>query len=258
MGTGAITQYIDVAQLVLYAFWIFFFGLIFYLRREDRREGYPLENEHGPGRDPGFIWIPEPKTFVSLHDGSTVSKPDGVRDSREHNAAPTAPWPGAPIAPLSNGMGAGVGPGSYAMRADVPDLTVEGEPKIVPLRVATDFGVETRDPDPRGMEVVGCDGGKGGVVRDIWVDRSDIIFRYLEVETITATEKNRFLLPLNFAEIDAARKRIRVGAIKGVHFAGVPVLKNPDQVTLLEEDMLVGYYGGGFLYADPARQEPLL
>ena len=26
MDTGAITQYVDVAQLVLYAFWIFFFG----------------------------------------------------------------------------------------------------------------------------------------------------------------------------------------------------------------------------------------
>ena len=27
METGAITQYVDVAQLVLYVFWIFFFGL---------------------------------------------------------------------------------------------------------------------------------------------------------------------------------------------------------------------------------------
>jgi len=32
--TGAITGYIDVAQLTLYAFWIFFAGLVFYLRRE--------------------------------------------------------------------------------------------------------------------------------------------------------------------------------------------------------------------------------
>ena len=40
MQTGAITGYIDVAQLVLYAFWFFFAGLIWYLRREDKREGY--------------------------------------------------------------------------------------------------------------------------------------------------------------------------------------------------------------------------
>ena len=43
--TAAITGYIDVAQLVLYGFWIFFAGLIIYLRREDKREGYPLESD---------------------------------------------------------------------------------------------------------------------------------------------------------------------------------------------------------------------
>ena len=58
---------LDVAQIVLYAFWLFFFGLLFYLRREDRREGYPLESEAEPGlkaRD--VIWIPRPKTFLPL------------------------------------------------------------------------------------------------------------------------------------------------------------------------------------------------
>lgn len=45
MTAGAVTGYIDVAQLVLYAFWLFFGGLIIYLRREDKREGYPLESD---------------------------------------------------------------------------------------------------------------------------------------------------------------------------------------------------------------------
>ena len=45
MMRGSLTSYMDVAQVVLYAFFMFFAGLIFYLRREDRREGYPLENE---------------------------------------------------------------------------------------------------------------------------------------------------------------------------------------------------------------------
>ena len=31
MGTGAITEYIDVAQLALYIFWIFFFFLVPFL-----------------------------------------------------------------------------------------------------------------------------------------------------------------------------------------------------------------------------------
>lgn len=41
-------KYIDGAQIALYAFWLFFFGLIIYLRREDKREGYPLESPQGP------------------------------------------------------------------------------------------------------------------------------------------------------------------------------------------------------------------
>ena len=39
MGTGAITQYVDVAQLVLYLFWAFFAGLIYYLVRENTAKG---------------------------------------------------------------------------------------------------------------------------------------------------------------------------------------------------------------------------
>ena len=40
------------------------------------------------------------------------------------------------------------------------------------------------------------------------------------------------------------------------HFAGVPKTKSPTQVTLLEEDQISAYYGGGKLYADSARLEP--
>ncbi len=39
METMAITQYVDVAQLVLYLFWIFFFGLVYYLLQENHRDG---------------------------------------------------------------------------------------------------------------------------------------------------------------------------------------------------------------------------
>ena len=42
---SGITGYIDVAQIALYAFWVFFACLIYYLRREDKREGYPLESD---------------------------------------------------------------------------------------------------------------------------------------------------------------------------------------------------------------------
>ena len=59
MESGAITSYIDVAQVTLYAFWAFFAGLILYLRREDKREGYPLESERSSRvRVEGFPAMP--------------------------------------------------------------------------------------------------------------------------------------------------------------------------------------------------------
>jgi photosynthetic reaction center H subunit len=38
----------------------------------------------------------------------------------------------------------------------------------------------------------------------------------------------------------------------------VPATRSPDQVTKLEEEKISAYYGGGTLYADPARSEPLI
>jgi len=258
MQTGAITSYIDVAQLTLYAFWIFFAGLILYLRREDKREGYPLESDRsGRVRVQGFPPIPEPKTFLLPH-GGTATAPNGKADSRPVRAAPVAPWPGAPLEPTGNPMLDGVGPAAYAERANVPDLTLDGRPKIVPLRVASDFVVEARDPDPRGMQVVGADGRVAGRVHDVWVDRSETLIRYLEVEVTSAGGARRVLLPLNFTRISGAARQVKVKAILARHFADVPPLQNPDQVTLLEEDRITAYYAGGHLYAEPARLGPWL
>ena len=66
---GELTAHMDVAQIVFSAFMLFFVGLVFWLRREDRREGYPLEAEvTGHFKARNVIWIPEPKTFT-LADG---------------------------------------------------------------------------------------------------------------------------------------------------------------------------------------------
>ncbi len=258
MPTGAITDHIDVAQVVLYAFWIFFAGLILYLRREDRREGYPLRGDpSGKPESPGFISLPAPKTFRLFH-GGTVSAPSGKHETRVLNAQLAEPWGGSPLIPAGNPMLAGVGPASYAMRADKPDLTVEGLNRIVPMRIANDFHVARKDPDPRGMTVIGADGVSGGVVRDIWVDRSETLIRYLEVEVAGREGLSRVLLPMPFAQIDGLRRQVKVISILGNQFANVPELVNPDQVTLLEEDKITAYYGGGILYATPSRQEPYL
>ena len=49
-----------------------------------------------------------------------------------------------------------------------------------------------------------------------------------------------------------------MGAILGSQFAAVPGTRQADIVTLLEEDKIMGYFGGGTLYAEPSRAEPLL
>jgi photosynthetic reaction center H subunit len=256
MKLGQITSYIDVAQVVLYVFWAFFAGLIYYIRREDRREGYPLFSEpSNTYKKNDFLFLPEPKVFRLPH-GGTASSPSGKVDDRDLRAAKTAPWPGAPLEPTGDPMLAAVGPGSYAERSNTVDLTHEGQPKIVPMRVATNFALETRDPDPRGMTVVGADGIAGGTVKDVWVDRSEVIIRYLEVD-ITGGGRS-VLLPMTFASINGRRGTVKVNAILGAQFGQVPALANPNQVTLLEEDKICGYYGGGLLYAEPSRMEPLL
>jgi photosynthetic reaction center H subunit len=263
MYSGEITAYIDFAQLALYAFWIFFFGLVLYLRKEDKREGYPMESdlsERSPRiRLQGYPALPKPKTFRMAHGHDVYAptlKPE--KDPRELKAQPVGPWPGAPLEPTGNPMVDGVGPGAYALRADEPDLTYDGKPKIVPLRVAPDYYLESRDPDPRGMKVLGADGLVGGVVKDVWVDQSEYLLRYIELETTAANGSRTVLLPWNYAKIDGARRRITVVSVNAKHFADVPGLKSPDIITLLEEEKLVAYYAAGYLYATPDRLGPLM
>ena len=253
MGTGAITQYVDVAQLVLYAFWIFFFGLVYYLVRENHREGYPMETESGRGHITGFP-IPQPKTYLLAHGGE-FSVPNDKVSTQLLKAEPAHAWAGAPLVPTGdNPMLDGVGPGAWADRADVPDMDFEGQVKIVPLRVASDFEPSAKDTDPRGLEVIGGDGEIGGTVVDLWVDKAESLFRYLEVETVGGAR--RVLLPMNFCRIK--RDHVVVRAIFGHHFGAVPGTRSADQVTLLEEEKIMAYYGAGLLYAEPSRTDPLI
>jgi photosynthetic reaction center H subunit len=160
--------------------------------------------------------------------------------------------------PTGNPMLDGVGPGSWADREDVPELNIDNVPCIVPLRLAEGTYLEPRDPDPRGMRVIGADNEIGGVCTDVWVDRAEALIRYIEVEVTTSAGARRVLLPMPFALVNHKRGRVTVNAILGSQFADVPVTKSPDQVTKLEEDRIAGYYGAGTLYATPSRQEPML
>jgi len=250
-----ITGYFDTAQMVLYLFWIFFFSLIVYLQRESNREGLPLVSETGGELFPeGICGMPEPKTF-RLSNGETVLAPPGLgADLREHNMQKVLPVPGYPWTPSGDPLVDGVGPAAWAMRSTHPDMSTDGKPKIVPLRVAADFSVAEEDEDPRGMTVVAACGNEAGTVTDIWVDRAESYARYFEVEPRTGG--GRLLLPIPFTTI--SKGVVRVASIRADQFANVPRTEHAEQVSLREEDQISGYFGGGHLYAFESRLGPLI
>ena len=253
MTHGAI-GHLDVAQIVLYAFWFFFAGLIWYLRQEDRREGYPLESEVDGVGQRGYLFIPDPKTF-RLDDGTKILAPTYVGDTRPVNATKVEPWPGAPLEPTGDPLLAGVGPGSWAERPDVPYQTVDGHDLLAPLRVATNYAVAFEGPNPIGFEVVGADRKASGTIKDLWVDRAESVLRYYE---IALDAGGSVLAPVFFVDIDNRARKAKIKALTAEQFAQIPRLKNPDRVTLLEEERVSAYYGAGTLYATPDRLEAFI
>ena len=246
----------DVTALILTTFVLFFIGLVLYLRREDRREGYPLEDDATGRLEPasGLFFTARPKTFA-FAGGGVLHKPNADRETPVFSAARRTNISGAPLSPVGDGMLAKVGPGAYAQRAKTPDPMFHGGPKIVPLRVAPGFSIAGEASDPRGMTVLGADRAAAGVVSDVWVDKAEYLIRYLEVELEAG---QRVLLPMTMATVDKSKRKVKVDAILASQFAAVPTLAHPEQVTLDEEERVTAYYGGGYLYATPARTEPLL
>lgn len=249
---GNITGYVDLAQILLYVFWLFFAGLIYYLVQENHREGYPMESgSNGRAVVKGFP-IPEPKTFL-LAGGHSVTVPDLSRKEPPIHGNSIGMGLGSPIEPSGDAMTSGVGAGAWSLREDVPERSLDGKPLLQPLRVATAYTVAEQDVDPRGLPVMGGDGKQGGTVKDIWIDAAEMMFRYLEVEIAGG---RTVLLPMPFAQV--RRNQVEVHAIYARHFAAVPTLRNPHEITKLEEEKISAYYGGGTLFADASRSEPLI
>ncbi|MEO1328397.1 MAG: photosynthetic reaction center subunit H [Pseudomonadota bacterium] len=261
-----LSDHYDLGILTLYAFWVFFFLLVAYLNREGTREGFPVISETTGKPVPNAL-LPEPKEF-KLQGGVSTFAPHPENYEEEVKADSAAPFGGAPLEPTGVPMLSNFGPGAYANRIDQPLRTHHGELKMRPMRDLDEFSIADGDRDPRGLPVYGADGEVAGSVLDVWIDQEEQMIRYLEVELPPAVEggaSKRVLLPINFAVVGGARRmfgvwkpEVRVNSILAMHFKYVPETKNPDEVTLLEEDKIVAFYGGGTLYATPARREPLL
>ncbi|MBC8086793.1 MAG: PRC-barrel domain-containing protein, partial [Phycisphaerae bacterium] len=159
--------------------------------------------------------------------------------------------PGAPMIPEGNPMLSNMGPAGYANRANVPDLTLHGLARIVPLRAAPGFHLDDRSPDARGMTVIGADQRVAGTVVDIWVDRAEPSPRYYEVEVSGLA--HTVLLPFTCARIRSRTNEVLVKSILSSQFAQVPAIASPERITLLEEDRIMAYFASGYLYATPER-----
>jgi len=252
--TETFTGTIDLALVSLYLFWLFFFGLIVWLQRENMREGFPLEDDKGnPAANPGLFPMPDPKTFKLPHGRGEVSYPDYKVETREFAMQQVSDSAGSPFEPTGDPLVDGIGPAAWAERRDEPELDGHGKPKIRPMRVLEEVRV-TAGRDARGLPVEAHDGEIVGRVTDMWIDHPEQLVRYIEY-TRDSDGATR-LVPIQLVWIK--RDKIRINSLYGKHFANVPGTASPDRVTMLEEEKICAYYCGGKLYASEDRLEPQL
>ncbi|MGY6547590.1 MAG: photosynthetic reaction center subunit H [Roseinatronobacter sp.] len=239
----------DLALISLYMFWLFFAGLIYYIQRENMREGYPLENEDGSHAN-SLLSIPEPKTFDLPHGRGQFHAPNFEREARDLALAPTFGGTGFPFAPTGDALKDGVGPAAWAARRDEPELDGHSHPKIQPMSKCDGFLVSA-GRDPRGLPAIGNDQKSGGTISDLWVDVPEQLVRYLQVTLLDGSTR---LVPMTLAKIKA--DRVVINAIDSESFKDIPALKSDSQITKLEEEKVSAYVAGGYLYRNENRVSP--
>ena len=186
MPIGLFTGQFDLPLLLVIVFVLFFFALVYYLQQEMKREGYPLVSDRtkrsgGRVKVVGYPPMPSPKVFIQPHGRPPVYAPR-PEEAEELDAVNAGNMRGLPIEPRGDGMGTGLGPGSWVARQDEPDVDSSNNPVFRPLRYATDFFVAKGEPNPIGFNVLGLDKRVAGTVVDIWVDMVEHMARFLEIE----------------------------------------------------------------------------
>jgi photosynthetic reaction center H subunit len=248
----------DVAELAFLLFFGFFIALVFYLNKESRREGYPLEDADSGRIHPGSLFDGDKKSFQLPHGRGTYVPEDVARDDINVPAVRAFRGAGAPFVPTGNPMKDGMGPAAWANRSKYPDLTFDGRPRIVPIAQSHELIVSPNDPELIGWPVMAADKQIVGKVSDIWVDQAEHIIRYLEVETTTG---KKVLAPMMVAAVQTngifgdKPELVEIDAITAAQFEDVPALETPGIITRYEEDRVQAYFGGGYMYATPERSE---
>jgi photosynthetic reaction center H subunit len=258
MNHAYIVGTFDVAELAFLLFFGFFIALVFYLNKESRREGYPLEDADSGRIHPGSLFDGDKKSFQLPHGRGTYVPEDVARDDINVPAVRAFRGAGAPFVPTGNPMRDGMGPAAWANRSKYPDLTFDGRPRIVPIAQSHELIVSPNDPELIGWPVMAADKQIVGKVSDIWVDQAEHIIRYLEVETTTG---KKVLAPMMVAAVqtkgffDDKPELVEIDAITAAQFEDVPALETAGIITRYEEDRVQAYFGGGYMYATPERSE---
>ena len=103
-----------------------------------------------------------------------------------------------------------------------------------------------------------ADGEIVGEIADAWVDQTESVIRYYEIKF----GREKRLIPQHFAllrkQLRGRGKEFYVHALMSDQYSDIPKTKKKDEITMLEEEKIMGYFGGGLLYAHPQRQEPKL
>ncbi|MFM7403971.1 MAG: photosynthetic reaction center subunit H [Erythrobacter sp.] len=265
MNAAYIVGTFDVAELAFLLFFGFFIALVFYLNRESRREGYPLEDESTGKIHPGSMFDGDKKSFQLPHGRGTYVPEDVARDDVNVAGVQSFRSGGAPYVPTGNPLADGMGPAAWANRSKYPDLTYDGRPRIVPIGQSHELVISPQDPEIVGWPVVAADGVTAGKVSDIWVDQAEHIIRYIEVETtsgkkvmapmMVAVVHGNSLLNAIMALNEEQPKYVEIDAITAAQFENVPALETAGIITRYEEDRIQAYFGGGYMYATPESSE---
>ncbi|MFO6447776.1 photosynthetic reaction center subunit H [Erythrobacter sp. NE805] len=261
MNAAYIVGTFDVAELAFLTFLGFFIALVFYLNRESRREGYPLEDEDTGRIHPIKITDGDKKVFQLPNGRGTYVPEDVARDDINVPAVQAFRAAGAPLVPTGNPMIDGMGPAAWANRSKYPDLTFDGRPRIVPIAQSHELVIAPNDPQLVGWTVIGADKQVVGKVSDVWVDQAEHIIRYLEVET---TSGKKVLAPMPVAVVQTKGffgdrpELVEIDAITAAQFEDVPAIETAGIITRYEEDRIQAYFGGGYMYATPERSEAWL
>lgn len=261
MNAAYIVGTFDVAELAFLVFLGFFVTLVFYLNRESRREGYPLEDEETGRVHPIKLTDGDKKVFQLPNGRGTYVPEDVARDAIDLPAVAAFRAAGAPLVPTGDPMIDGLGPAAWANRSKYPDLTFDGRPRIVPIAQSHELIIAPNDPQLVGWTVIAADKQVAGKVTDIWVDQAEHLIRYLEVETSSG---KKVLAPMMVAAVQTKGffgdkpELVEIDAITAAQFENVPGIETPGIITRYEEDRIQAYFGGGYMYATPERSEAWL